>query len=625
MHPLRIHRLPRERFDAIAAEGSSQGEECRSRPSLLFVCLAAWLIAGCGGGSGGGTNSIDPPSAPGTQTGAPPSTATLTAEQRYASALSVWRDNGEGRADKLQHRPKGSCMGCHGPDFFDLARIGTDRATTLRRAQIDGASAAEALLLADAIEDLRQKYRLPTENSRSFRPFQPGGALLPGVNTQERDVAFGRQLQTLLPTLMGARIDTLAKAQRARDELLDIARGTNTAGANRSRLNLRSLPVGIPFPQWSADAFNGSGDKSQTTLNDWVNDLAHEPSTEDRAAWIALNDAYLANPSNANFWKLFAFVDRLEIYPEEHMARLSDAQRGRVKGYSDQKMRSALIGQHLLRTEQAGTTAQFLGEGAVAFNYLLQDNFGVSLSSKWSVLPQAHLWDVADVGGRSTLQASINTHASNEPVATALAELGFPAFVQESTRAPDGGSFNRWDVGNELRLSWFWLGLTLDPSMQRLGRSGATQGGEYINQTLASETYKLFIHDQFSQALKGVARTLPEVGFRQNFRLGYQPQATDFYMGYYLVQFHPGGNGVVRDSWVTPEQKVMYTAMVNNTHRMYLLLYADVLRRGTTDKIRQIDFDQITARMRTVFTTYEPQHTAADEALIQDVKVLGGF
>jgi hypothetical protein len=583
--------------------------------TLVTMALVVAQLAGCGGGGAAtATATTDAAATP----------TTLTREARYTAALTLWRENGDGRADKLQLRPKGSCMGCHGADFLDLARIGTDRATTIRRATTDGATPAEAALLADALEDLRSQYRITPQNPQQFRPFQPGGALLEGATAQERDITFGRQLQRLLPTLMGPRIATLAQAQQARDELLDIARGSNRAGANAARLNMRTLPVGIPFPQWSADAFN-AGDISQTTLNDWLSDLAFEPAAADRASWLALNDAYLADPSNANFWRLFAFVDKLELYPEEHVATLSPAQRAWVQGYSGHKYRSSLVGQHLLRTELRGSTAQFLGEGAVAFNYLLADNHGVDLSSKWSVLPQSHLWDVADVGGRGVLQAAISTNAHNRPVGEALAELGFPAFVQASTRAPDGRSYSRWDIGDQLRLSWFWIGLTLDPSMQRLGRSGATQGGEYINQTLASETYKLFIHDQFTQALKGVARTLPEAGFKQNFSRGYVPQATDFYMGYYLIQYHPGGNGLVRSDWVAPEQKALYTAMVNNTHRMYLLLYAEVLARSTAGKVSQLDFDQYTARMRTVFTAYEPQHQAADEALITQVKVLGGY
>jgi hypothetical protein len=579
------------------------------------VLLAATLLQGCGGGAGTSTaiSTADSTSS------VVSTTIAADSSTRRAQALAVWREPSPAL------RAKGSCVGCHGPDFLDLARIGSSPATIIRRATVDGATAAEAQVLADSIADLRTQYAIAAENPQTFRPFQPGGALLPGDTSQARDIAFGHQLQRLAPTLMGPRIATLAQAKQARDELIDLARGSNAAGANASRLNLRSLPVGIAFPQWSADAFNATGsDVSQTTLNDWISDVAFEPIDADRPQWLALQQAYLADPSSANFWTLFAFVDRLTLQPAAHMASLTDKQRGYVQGYADAKYRATLIGQQLLRTGLNGTTASFVGDGAVAFNYLLADNHGVKLADGY-VMPQSRLWDVADVGARSVLQASISTPA-NAPLPDALAELGFPKFVQDSTRSPTTGlSSNRWDTGTEMRLAWFWLGLTMDPSLFRLGRGGATQGGEYVNATLANNTYNLYLHDQFSQVMRAIARTLPETGFNQNFVAGSVPQASEFYMGYYLIQYHPNGNGIVRDDWVTPEQKQLYTTMVNNTHRMYLLLYADVLSRSTANKISQNDFTNFTGRMRTVFTAYEPQSQAADEALIQRVKSLGSF
>ena len=62
----------------------------------------------------------------------------------------------------------------------------------------------------------------------------------------ERDIAFGRSIEARLPTLFGPRIDSLERARRAADELLDIAEGTNRAGANPDRVQLRDLPNGIP-------------------------------------------------------------------------------------------------------------------------------------------------------------------------------------------------------------------------------------------------------------------------------------------------------------------------------------------------------------------------------------------
>lgn len=596
---------------------------------LVASCIAVLaVLAGCGGSGSTAVDGAGASSVANTGASAAPTLAVTSEEVAVLAtatstsdvALKVWRE-----AAPTQ-RPKGSCVGCHGPDFLDLARIGTSRANTVRRAVIDGATEAEATTLADAIDALRAQHGIAPVDPTTFRPFQPGGALLPGATSQERDIAFGRQLQTVLPTLMGERIGTLAQAQQARDELIDLLRGHNAAGANAERVDLRSMKVGIPFPQWSADAFNATAsDLTQATLNDWISDLAFEPTAADRPAWLALQQAYIARPANDTFWKMFAFVDRLELQPKAHIDSLDSTQRDRVTGYSAHKYRSALIGQHLMRTELAGTQRAFVGEGAVAFNYLLNDNFGVTLTDGY-VMPQSHLWDVADYGGRGVLQASITTNPHTQTAAVALAELGFPKFVQDSVLAKDSGTGpSRWDIGSDLRLAWFWLGQTLDPSLFRIGRGGATQGGEYINATLASKGFKLFIHDAFSQAARNIARTLPETGFDQDFKPGYVPQASEFFMGYYLIQYHPGGNGLVRDDWVTPEQKQLYTRLVNNTHRMYLLLYADALTRPAGKRIHRGDFDNYTGRMRTVFSAYEPQHAAADGTLIAQVQSRLGY
>ena len=577
------------------------------------------VTAGTAGTAGkAGTAGDGSPSTPSSSIGSAstpidtPLAQNADSASRRTDALALWREASPSK------RVKGSCVGCHGADYLDLARIGTSAATVQRRAVIDGASAAEAQTLYASIQDLRSQYSIPIENPQTFRPFQPGGVLLPGDTSQARDAAFGRELKTLIPTLMGPRIGNLAQAQKARDELIDLARGTNAAGANSAMLNLRSLPVGVPFPRWSADAFNASSsDASQTTLNDWISDVALEPVDADRAQWLGLQQAYLSNPSTPNFWRMFAFVDRLTPQPATYVDSLSSGQRDILQSYAGTKYRSALIGQHLLRTDLAGTTSKFLGTGAVAFNYLLNDSYGVRLPN-YSVMPQSNFWDVADVIGRSELQGPLNTSYS-DPVGNALAEMGFPDFVVKSTRSPSGSSLGRGDTGQEMRLSWFWLGFTLDPSLYRIGSSGSTQGGEYFTGTLTSEDYKMWIHNAFGEVMKGVSRTLPEAGFGQYdaFVPGYVPKATEFYLGYYLLQAR-----TVRDDWVTAEQKSFYAPMLTNMHRMYLLLYADALARNAADKISPTDFEEQANPMRDAFTAYDAVNKQADEALIQRVKIL---
>jgi hypothetical protein len=233
----------------------------------------------------------------------PPLEEPLSNAEAQKLALSLWRD------DDLTRHPKGSCAGCHGADFFDLARIGSTDTDLERRAIIDGASKLEAKALVQAIRQMRLEKNLPTENARAFRPFQPGGTQLlpdlsdaPHIAAIKRDIAFSKQLEPLLPTLMGAPIDSLTKAKQARDELLDLINGTNTAGTNPKRLNLRQLQTGVLYPRWSADLHHGA---VEGTFNDWIADIAHDAKPERKAEWHALQDAYLNDPSSENFWRMY--------------------------------------------------------------------------------------------------------------------------------------------------------------------------------------------------------------------------------------------------------------------------------------------------------------------------------
>ena len=168
--------------------------------------------------------SPDTPSSDDPNPDLPTGPAELSPAAAHEAALKLWRD------DDLGRHPKGSCAGCHGADFFDLARIGSKDADLVRRAVVDGASEAEAAALVQAVRQLRLDFNLPETDPRAFRPFQPGGAvLLPDltdashVAAVKRDIAFGRQLQTLLPTLYGERVGSPEQAHRAKTEMLDLA------------------------------------------------------------------------------------------------------------------------------------------------------------------------------------------------------------------------------------------------------------------------------------------------------------------------------------------------------------------------------------------------------------------
>jgi hypothetical protein len=318
------------------------------------------------GSNGTDSGTTEPnPSAP-----VPP---TLTPEEAQLMALTLWRNT-----DLTKH-PKGSCAGCHGADFFDLARIGSTDTDMLRRALIDGATQQEAEVLVLAVKQMRQKYNMPVTNARTFRPFQPGGSVLlpdltdaPHIQPIKRDIAFGQQLEGLLPTLYGQRIDSLGAAKKAQDEMLDLANGTNSAGANAALFNIRSLPTGILYPRWSADVHHSP---DEGTLNDWLADVAQDAKPDKKAEWLTLQDAYLADPSDENFWRMYQAVDTMTATPLLGSCTVGGINPslscGAVAGFNKHKFRTALIGQHLLRLQELGRT-DFL-KGPLAFSYLDND------------------------------------------------------------------------------------------------------------------------------------------------------------------------------------------------------------------------------------------------------------
>jgi hypothetical protein len=518
----------------------------------------------------------------------PPGTTTNTPGLEGAAlqraAVAIWRE------DAPAIRPKGSCAACHGADFFDLARIGTPDATTVRRAVIDGATPAEAETLARAITALRQTAKLEPADHLEFRPFQPGGAVLPGADNRARDIAFGKQLETLTPTLMGARIDSLEAAKKARDELL--------------ALPIRDLKVGFDFPRWSADNFNvAAHGTDHGTLNDWVSDLAVLPKPDKKTEWYALQDAYLQNPTTENFWRYYgAIPSHTQVF---------GATDPRATRLARLKFESALIGQQMMRVQASGDQS-FL-RGPIAFSYLDNAPYRSALFTTQDfqydgILPAAAPWDIGDQIGRSTLQSAL-TAKWDGPVTDALKELGFPQFVQDSVSAKR----NRWQEGDDLRLDWFWIGFMLDPSFNRLGKSGSTKGGEYINQTLNSR--QLYIHDLFTIAARNVFRTLPDAQTEYDFA-GKKRVTPLFSMQYYFFQYHSP-----KDTDLLPEQRALWGHLGANFSRMAVYLYLESLVQGAAKFHDAKGATDTFDRMRRYFST-QPQHALADAALLGQLEAL---
>jgi hypothetical protein len=560
----------------------------------------------------------------------------MTDKEAYDIAINLWRD------DDLTRHPKGSCAGCHGADFFDLSRIGAAEVDILRRSQIDGASALEAKALAQAIKAQRLQFSMPATNPRTFRPFQPGGSvLLPELATGtdpafmipvKRDIAFAKQLEPLLPRLFGSRIDNLADAKIARDQIIDLVNGTNLAGANPKLLNMRKLPSGIEYPRWSADFHHGA---KEGTFNDWIADIAHDPKPEKKAEWQALQNAYLKDSSNENFWKMFNSVTALTSLPLLGACEPLNGPIacGAVDDFNRNKFLSSLIGQHIMRLESKGAVDTFL-RGAVSMAYIDTDPLLTFMNTRPNVrmLPAAP-WEVGDMG-----RVIFESNASAGSLRTNLKSLGFPEFALNSID-PNKSAI---EEERDLRLAWFWLGFTFDTSMARISKSNATRVGEYMVGTLVEE--RMFNHMMFS----GLARLVTT---------GFIPEATVINVNGKAVQSPPKfmmeygylwgyGRAVLDNTWnenrnltvppgVKAEMTDYFSRMTGNGFRMSTLLQLDALNKNqlntneiaaVTDWLKDSVLNNAVRRgglyaMYEHFNKYYPTTLAQDVALLDSLRI----
>lgn len=606
-----------------------------TRPPLLFAAVLAALLAACGAGGGS-----DPSPAPAPTTTAPPR---ISDAEAMATALRLWRN------DDLSRHPKGSCAGCHGADFFDLARIGSTDTDIVRRAQIDGASADEAAALVQAVRKLRLDYRLPATDARRFRPFQPGGQVLlpdlseaPHLAAVRRDIAFGQQLQSLLPTWFGPRIGTMAEAERARDELLDLARGSNTAGANPRQLNLRNLPIGLSYPLWSADRHHGV---AEGTLNDWLADIAHDPRPEFKAQWYALQDRWLADPSDENFWRMVDAVRTMTQVPLLGACTMDGMSPALACGATDDfnrhKFVAALMGQHLMRQQAQGRNG--FADGALAFAYLDTDPRFAFMRERPSpqFLPN-DLWEVGD-SGRTMLASSTRIGSFRDN----LRKLGYPAFVVDSID-PDRTEAQE---DQALRLAWFWIGFTFDPSFARIHASNSTQVGEYMVATLLDE--RMFMHNSFAAHMRLMASGfLPEANVVARTRPARVEQVAkpflmnySYFIGYGRQRLNWNQNaqaGILFPQAMRDEQAALWQRFTANGFRAVSLLQTQALDReplasdaAARERLRGMLEDRINPStgavtrgtlfsLRDNFSFYQPEHNAADDALLAALAAKAG-
>jgi hypothetical protein len=551
----------------------------------------------------------------------PPAVAAYASPARQA-ALALWRD------DNLAVHPKGSCSGCHGADFFDLAAIGSTSNEITRRAKLDGATDLQAEALVAAVKEIRQSFQVKPPNPRSFRPFQPGDSvLLPDltdaahIQPVKRDLAFGNQLRTLLPTWFGPRIDSLADAHKARDEMLDLANGTNTAGANPRRLNLRTLPTGIRYPQWSADLHHGA---AEGTMNDWLSDVALDPIPANKVAWQALQNTYLDNPSNENFWRMYSAVGNLTQAQPRGTCVLDNNACYAAGQLGLRKLRTALMGQHMLRQKALGRD-DFL-RGPLAFSYVDSDpSLSFMLSNPKPQYLPADPWHIGD----SSRVMLADSDAAGS-VRDSLSKLGFADFVVNSVEPQRSEAAEQ----QATRLAWFWIGFTQDPSFQRISGSNSTKSAEYLIASLLDE--RMFAHNSFMAHMRLLTKgylqqaNMASTGSGVNTKL--VPQPTFFRMDYSyfwgygrpVLQWNENPKfGITFDANTKAQAAEQWARLTGNGFRMSAWLQMEALDQEpllSNAPLRQLAQSTAAgsfAPLREHFKAYHVATLAQEEGLLQ--------
>jgi hypothetical protein len=94
-------------------------------------------------------------------------------------------------------------------------------------------------------------------------------------------------------------------------------------------------------------------------------------------------------------------------------------------------------------------------------------------------------------------------------------QVGFPEFAQNSIDPTKAATQEERD----LRLAWFWSGMTFDSSFDRIGKSNATRVGEYMGGTLGEE--RMVNHMMFSTLTRLVSK-----GFLQDANVVHLNNAT---------------------------------------------------------------------------------------------------
>ena len=544
-------------------------------PQVLFGLT---LVAG-GNGSAFAQATVDNVSWP--QAAAPPPALDPVIE----AGLAAWR----------KPDPNGvRCVDCHTPFAYDLAQFNFNRAdvrlaTTPHLPQAD----------ADAIFDLMEKLRLQyppaggLKDFRTFRPLQPGGGhVLGGENAtpDQRDAAFGFYLKDRFRIAQN-RIVTLPEARAAAQELIDV--------------DAKQIPVGIKFNLWSRSVLR-EGAVTGGEIAEWLPSVGLQPKPQFATHWFALQDAYLRDPSNENFWAIYhatAYWTQLDAHNF-----IPGSTHGNWEWVVKNQFRANALFTHDELLKARGLPSQLVAEDGIRPFPAQRGVSAVELAPFWIVGDKARVVQGAGIAGMPRRnQESVHL------------DLSFNSSLKE---------VSSWQI-NDFRLTWFWMGWMMDNSL-RFSGEGSALSGEYFIGSLwqgdvddprtgesdSSQGYRM--HQVFFNAVQQL-----KLGFRAGaWRDGSStPQHFEASKGYYLGydRWRTKGSGATTDIGL-PGANALYKRLLSNHLRTTLLIHADEARkRGGSYFNEDFTLDDL-ALWRTVINWADPDWKQADEALLAELK-----
>jgi mono/diheme cytochrome c family protein len=482
--------------------------------------------------------------------------ATWTATQideAYQRGLKAWRT--AGTVDQ------NACVFCHSVDAMDLAFIGYTDGAIYRRA-FSHVTQPVVDDVIDMVHALRAKYDIvQPPDPIKYRPFQPGGEVLPGTTAAERDRAFGMELQTVVPTLMGAPINSAAAAHKAWDEL--------------AAINLRTLKVGIPLNRYTEDIFNNDGvavpcpDKhlcdDHGTIADWITDAPILTATT-AAALYPLHDAYLADPTLDNLKAILMKSPRgEESWIKNKYLAVQQA---------NFMFRQQASGDPMLTKLMAGDSAT-TGQPYTPFPVVT----GAFLNSIWMF--------------GANQRDFIHNVGATLPVGPAAGNQGKFSVPQDTI--PGLTRNNASEQLQRIIVPWFWLGFTLDPSTLNVEADYVAEGDEYFTQQTFLDNGGSPIHAAFIVSKRSIEMMKYTAGLPRSpnvfpfshpdlgrypvtpmtMRSGYFPVVTNFAeeknfntINPYQIKYTP----------TEPMQKALYQTYAANQWRMFMWVLVDELQ-----------------------------------------------